>query len=263
MNRQFRQCNNLGQRLSASLFVVRFHDPRLFRYVSLWARSHFSFAFLVDLFRSSFYRRIFWSSENSTISRHIRLSSCWWFLTINSANKSQTIRNQMRPDNMDKMKERMIFKPKNTIVMWTYRWNLGEGDRKKNSIRNHRQKPNTNATPHRNEWNIAPDVDRNTSWYRNPKSSGWLGRLLTLKSQSQQVITWHFKHQLSISFVLTFCFIQSTIKQVADHLIRNVPLLMESFKCLSRENIVEQNHWLKTVFEINFVGNQKWHMYSE
>ena len=146
MNRQFRQCNNLGQRLSASLFVVRFHDPRLFRYVSLWARSHFSFAFLVDLFRSSFYRRIFWSSENSTISRHIRLSSCWWFLTINSANKSQTIRNQMRPDNMDKMKERMIFKPKNTIVMWTYRWNLGEGERKKNSIRNHRQKPNKNAT---------------------------------------------------------------------------------------------------------------------
>lgn len=47
---------------------------------------------------------------------------------------------------MDKIKERMIFKPKNTIVMWTYRWNLGEGEGKMNSIRNHRQKPNTNAT---------------------------------------------------------------------------------------------------------------------
>ena len=146
MNRQFRQCNNLGQRLSASLFVVRFHDPRLFRYVSLWARSHFSFAFLVDLFRSSFYRRIFWSSENSTISRHIRLSSCWWFLTINSANKSQTIRNQMRPDNMDKMKERMIFKPKNTIVMWTYRWNLGRAKEKR--IRSATTDKNQTRTQH-------------------------------------------------------------------------------------------------------------------
>ena len=168
MNRQFRQCNNLGQRLSASLF----HDPRLFRFVSLWARSHFSSVCFALLFIVESFDHLKFDNFSShsivpltdDFSRSIPQTNrsrleIKYVLIRWTRSKSGWYSNQKTQSSCGRIDE--------TSGREKEKW-IRSATTDKNQTRTQHQR-NT----HRNKWNIAPDVDRNARWNRNPKSIRW------------------------------------------------------------------------------------------
>ena len=143
-----------------------------------------------------------------------------------------------------------------------------EGDRKKNSIRNHRQKPNTNATPAQHpqeQMEYRTGCRSKRKMKSESKIYRWLGRLLSVNLQKSKSTNHHLTFQTS-----TFNFI---CLDFPFHPV-NHQTSCRSFnkKCPITNGVIQMSvsrkYWrtkplVKNVFEINFVGNQKWHMFSE